>query len=83
MTNPSSANPATRVLSPDDAALDALWRETFGQPLPILGAGNIVREILKERGVTVPPAPPQRSGAKKSDTLASAPAQTAKPINAS
>lgn len=83
MTNPLNDNPAPRPLSPDDAALDALWREAFGQPLPILGAGHIVREILKDQGITVPPAPPQRSGAKKSDTPASAPAQTAKPINAS
>ena len=73
----------TRLLTPEEVRLDQLWREHFGQPLPILGAGHIVREILKDQGITVPPAPAQRSGAKKSDTAASAPAQTAKPINAS
>lgn len=60
MTNPLSENSAVRPLSADDAALDALWRETFGQPLPILGAGHIVREILRERGVAVPPTPSQK-----------------------
>ena len=33
-------------LSPDDAELDELWREAFGQPLPLLGAPEIAREIL-------------------------------------
>ena len=70
MTNPASANPEVRELSPDDAALDALWRETFGQPLPILGAGHIVRKILKEQGVAVPPTPPQKSAAKKTEPSA-------------
>ena len=65
MTNPVGANPEVRELSPDDAALDALWRETFGQPLPILGAGHIVRKILKDQGVAVPPTPPQKSTTKK------------------
>lgn len=35
-------------LSPEDAALDARWRAAFGQPLPLLGAGEIVRTILAE-----------------------------------
>ncbi|MEH6663955.1 MAG: hypothetical protein V7678_03825 [Brevundimonas sp.] len=33
-------------MTPDDEALDVLWRERFGQPLPILGAGDAVRAIL-------------------------------------
>lgn len=70
MTNPLSSDSEARVLSPDDAALDALWRETFGQPLPILGAGHIVRKILKEQGVAVPPTPPQKSAAKKTEASA-------------
>ena len=36
-------------LSPEDAALDARWRAAFGQPLPLLGAGEIVRTILAEQ----------------------------------
>lgn len=33
-------------LSAEDAALDAEWRATFGQPLPIIGAADIARAVL-------------------------------------
>jgi hypothetical protein len=42
----SSTSGVTRVLSPEDRVLDDLWRERFGEPLPILGSGEIVRRIL-------------------------------------
>lgn len=42
----SAAMPA---LSPEDAALDAQWRVAFGQPLPLLGAGPLVRAILADK----------------------------------
>lgn len=34
------------TMTDEDRALDALWRERFGEPLPILGAGEIVRSVL-------------------------------------
>lgn len=40
------------ALSPEDQALDDLWRKHFGQPLPIMGAGETVKQILLKRGVT-------------------------------
>ena len=39
-------------LSIEDQVLDRFWRETFDQPLPMAGAGDIVRAILKEQGVS-------------------------------
>jgi hypothetical protein len=33
-------------LTDEERELDRLWRERFGQPLPILGAPEVVREIL-------------------------------------
>ena len=33
-------------MSDEDRLLDALWREKFGVPLPILGGGDFVREVL-------------------------------------
>ena len=39
-------------LSPDDAHLNRLWRETFGQPLPLIGAPEIARRILHQNGVS-------------------------------
>lgn len=69
MNDPVSIDPAARKLSPDDAVLDVLWRETFGQPLPILGAAAIVREILKERGVVVPRALSQKTGGNRNDAI--------------
>lgn len=38
-------------LSPDDAHLNRLWFETFGQPLPLIGAPEIARRILRQNGV--------------------------------
>ena len=35
-------------LSDTDAALDAEWRQAFGQPLPMLGAPDIARQILDQ-----------------------------------
>jgi len=43
-------------MSPEDAALDLLWRDTFGEPLPMMGAADIVRTILRNNGVDVPKA---------------------------
>ncbi|MBB4797928.1 hypothetical protein HNP32_001652 [Brevundimonas bullata] len=39
-------------LSPDDAHLNRLWLETFGQPLPLIGAPEIARRILRQNGVS-------------------------------
>jgi hypothetical protein len=33
-------------MTEEDRELDALWREKFGEPLPILGGGDFVREVL-------------------------------------
>lgn len=44
----------TAPLSPEDAALDARWRAAFGQPLPLLGAGDIVRTILADQTAKSP-----------------------------
>lgn len=51
--NGATALPGGRIcrmpeLSPEDAELDALWREVFGQPLPMLGAPEIARKILAD-----------------------------------
>lgn len=35
-------------LSDEDAHLDEQWRLVFGQPLPMLGAPDIARQILNE-----------------------------------
>lgn len=40
------------ALSPEDRALDHLWRQRFDQPLPIIGASDVVQTILKKDGVT-------------------------------
>jgi hypothetical protein len=37
-----------QVMTEEDRELDALWRERFGEPLPILGAGKFVREVLEQ-----------------------------------
>ncbi len=39
-------------LSPDDAHLNRLWCETFGQPMPLIGAPDITRRILRQNGVS-------------------------------
>lgn len=33
-------------MTDEDRALDALWRERFGEPLPILGAAAVIRAVL-------------------------------------
>jgi hypothetical protein len=43
-------------MTDEDRALDALWRERFGEPLPILGAGDIVRAVLGLPTAAPPPA---------------------------
>jgi len=45
-----------RQISDEDIELDKRWRARFGEPLPILGAGRIVREVLAR-----PIAPPVAS----------------------
>lgn len=39
-------------LTPDDAHLNHLWHETFGQPMPLIGAPDIARRILRQNGVS-------------------------------
>lgn len=41
----------TPQLSPDEVHLNRLWRETFGQPMPLIGAPDIARRILRQNGV--------------------------------
>ncbi|MBN9480805.1 MAG: hypothetical protein J0I52_11235 [Bordetella sp.] len=43
----------TRLLSPEEVRLDRLWRERFGQPLPMVGAPEVARRILRQHGVAV------------------------------
>lgn len=38
----------TPQMTDEDRELDALWRERFGEALPILGAGDFVRAVLRE-----------------------------------
>jgi len=55
-------------MSEEDRVLDALWRETFGEPMPILGGGAFVREVL---GLPVGKPRPRRSnqtGARVEDS---------------
>lgn len=40
----------TSPLSAEDSELDRLWRKRFGEALPILGGGEIVRRILATAG---------------------------------
>lgn len=44
-------------MTDEDRALDALWRQHFGEPLPILGAGPFVRQVLAGRAPAAPPEP--------------------------
>lgn len=47
------SHPTDRAaLSPEDQALDDLWRTHFNEPLPMIGAGEIVQQILLRNGVT-------------------------------
>ncbi|ASD25648.1 hypothetical protein O3U67_04925 [Brevundimonas diminuta] len=43
----------TRLLTPEEVRLDQLWREHFGQPLPMIGAPEVARRILRQHGVAV------------------------------
>ena len=36
-------------ISDEDAELDEQWRQVFGQPLPLLGAPGIARQIIHEQ----------------------------------
>lgn len=47
-------------MTDEDRALDALWRQHFGEPFPILGAAAIVRQVLAARA-PAPPAEPARA----------------------
>lgn len=38
-------------LSREDAALDRLWRDRFGAPLPMRGAGSAMKRTLQANGV--------------------------------
>ena len=44
--------PVSGTLTDDDFAYDLLWRETFKQPLPMLGGGDTVRQILTRAGLS-------------------------------
>jgi hypothetical protein len=56
-------------LSPEDAHLNRLWRETFGQPMPLIGAPDIARRILRQNGVSARDlAPPIDASAPAPDT---------------
>jgi len=35
-------------LDAEHAEIDALWRERFGQPLPVLGCTEMARQLLKD-----------------------------------
>lgn len=54
-------------LSPDDAHLNRLWCETFGQPMPLIGAPEIARRILRQNGVSAS----DLAHSSKSETLPS------------
>ena len=34
-------------MTTEDVELDRQWRDRFGQPLPMLGCADIVRQILR------------------------------------
>lgn len=36
-----------RQLAPEDAELDHLWRARYGQPMPLSGCADLVREVLR------------------------------------
>lgn len=46
------------LMSDEDRQLDALWRQAFGEPLPILDAAPIVRAVLAARAPADPSDPP-------------------------
>ena len=37
-------------LDPEDLELDRLWKERFGEPLPMRGCGDAAWELLKAAG---------------------------------
>jgi hypothetical protein len=45
--------PMGRLLTSEEVRLDKLWREHFGQPLPMVGAPEVARRILRQHGVPV------------------------------
>lgn len=49
----------TSEMTTEDVELDRLWRARFGQPLPMLGCADIVRQILE----SVPPSAPVAAAA--------------------
>jgi len=34
-------------MTDEDRALDELWRKRFGEPLPILGAVEVIKSVLE------------------------------------
>jgi len=36
----------TQPMTDEDRELNILWRQMFGQPLPILGAADVARQVL-------------------------------------
>jgi hypothetical protein len=43
-----------QVLDPEDDELDRLWRERYGQPLPLRGCSGLAWRLLNETNVTTP-----------------------------
>jgi len=39
-------------MTDDDHVYDLLWRECFDAPLPVLGGGEAVRQILTRHGIS-------------------------------
>lgn len=46
------------VISAEDRELDRQWRAAFGEPLPMLGCGDIVRSVLARLAPATPPGGP-------------------------
>lgn len=46
------------TLSPIDAELDRLWRERFGQPLPLRGCPDLAYRVLGLEDRVFPDQPP-------------------------
>jgi hypothetical protein len=43
-------------LTEEDAELDRLWRQRYGEPLPLCGCGALARSLLDEPDPQGPPA---------------------------
>ena len=41
------------LVDEEDVVLDRLWRERFGQPMPMMGAAEVAKRILLDNGVDV------------------------------